>query len=143
MWVHSIALRFFITMNKQLQTAKNIKNAIAYKFDNPIVTELTPFTVFYKAELEHHDYYNLNPSQPYCQFGHFTKGEKIINITFKIAKRKIMTFESIDTYDISITNAIKSHYKDIIIILVKIKIERGCSTRQNVPPKPCSFDARI
>ena len=25
-----------------------------------------------------------------------------------------MTFESIDTYDISITNAIKSHYKDII-----------------------------
>ena len=25
-----------------------------------------------------------------------------------------MTFESIDTYDISITKAIKSHYKDII-----------------------------
>ena len=25
-----------------------------------------------------------------------------------------MTFESIDSYDISITNAIKSHYKDII-----------------------------
>ena len=25
-----------------------------------------------------------------------------------------MTFESIDTYDLSITNAIKSHYKDII-----------------------------
>ena len=35
-------------------------------FDDPIVTELVPFRIFYKAELAHHDYYNLNPSQPYC-----------------------------------------------------------------------------
>lgn len=37
-----------------------------HQFSTPIVTELTPFEVFYPAEVEHHDYYNLNTSQPYC-----------------------------------------------------------------------------
>lgn len=35
-------------------------------FSSPIVTELTAFEVFYPAELEHQDYYNLNENQPYC-----------------------------------------------------------------------------
>lgn len=37
-------------------------------FDNPIVTEISPFTVFYKAEDYHQNYYNLNGSAPYCSF---------------------------------------------------------------------------
>ncbi|HAH35918.1 MAG TPA: peptide-methionine (S)-S-oxide reductase, partial [Algoriphagus sp.] len=37
-------------------------------FDNPIVTEVTAFTNFYKAENYHQDYYNQNGYQPYCQF---------------------------------------------------------------------------
>ena len=51
---------------QQLATAQNIIASKANAFDDPIVTELIPFKVFYKAESEHHDYYNLNPSQPYC-----------------------------------------------------------------------------
>jgi peptide-methionine (S)-S-oxide reductase len=37
-------------------------------FDNPIVTEIAPATVFYKAENYHQDYYNLNGDAPYCRF---------------------------------------------------------------------------
>lgn len=32
----------------------------------PIVTEVTPYTVFYEAEPEHHDYYANNPDAGYC-----------------------------------------------------------------------------
>ena len=37
-------------------------------FNNPIVTTLEPFTLFYAAENEHQNYYNNNSSQGYCQF---------------------------------------------------------------------------
>lgn len=33
---------------------------------DPIVTEISPFKNFYKAEDYHQDYYNRNGSQPYC-----------------------------------------------------------------------------
>ena len=36
------------------------------KFSDPIVTEIKAFDVFYPAEVEHKDYYNLNSNQPYC-----------------------------------------------------------------------------
>ncbi|MBN1218263.1 MAG: peptide-methionine (S)-S-oxide reductase MsrA [Anaerolineae bacterium] len=32
----------------------------------PIVTEIAPFTDFYKAETYHQNYYRHNPYQPYC-----------------------------------------------------------------------------
>ena len=35
-------------------------------FDDPIVTEVTPYSVFYAAEGYHQDYFNKNPTQPYC-----------------------------------------------------------------------------
>jgi len=38
----------------------------AYK--NKIVTQVAPYTVFYKAEDYHQNYYNLNSSQPYCKY---------------------------------------------------------------------------
>lgn len=37
-------------------------------FDDPIVTEIAPFTEFYKAEDYHQNYYNLNSSAPYCSY---------------------------------------------------------------------------
>lgn len=37
-------------------------------FDKPIVTEISPATVFYKAEGYHQNYYNLNGNAPYCTY---------------------------------------------------------------------------
>ena len=51
---------------------KELANAIItdltqkQKYSNPIVTEVTAAENFYPAEMEHHDYYNLNKTQPYC-----------------------------------------------------------------------------
>jgi peptide-methionine (S)-S-oxide reductase len=37
-------------------------------YDNPIVTEISPYTKFYVAENYHQDYYANNGSQPYCYY---------------------------------------------------------------------------
>ncbi|MEE9268376.1 MAG: peptide-methionine (S)-S-oxide reductase MsrA [Thermoplasmata archaeon] len=34
---------------------------------DPIVTEVTPFDAFYRAEESHQDYYRQSPNQPYCR----------------------------------------------------------------------------
>ncbi|MFM7672868.1 MAG: peptide-methionine (S)-S-oxide reductase MsrA [Bacteroidota bacterium] len=61
------------------------EKAIQYKealgksgaFDAPIVTEITPFSVFYPAENYHQQYYELNgESNPYCQLVIRPKVEK-------------------------------------------------------------------
>jgi peptide-methionine (S)-S-oxide reductase len=36
-------------------------------WDAPIVTEVVPFQVFYRAEDYHQEYFQNNPQQPYCQ----------------------------------------------------------------------------
>ncbi|MHA4845705.1 peptide-methionine (S)-S-oxide reductase MsrA [Flavitalea antarctica] len=45
-------------------------------FSNKIVTEVTPASMFYKAENYHQNYYNQNGSQPYCNFVIRPKMEK-------------------------------------------------------------------
>lgn len=45
---------------------KKLNDAKAYP--RPIVTQVVPFTVFYKAENYHQDYYNRNGDQPYCKY---------------------------------------------------------------------------
>ena len=35
-------------------------------FPNPVVTQVSEPAVFYSAENYHHDYFQLNPGQPYC-----------------------------------------------------------------------------
>ena len=45
-------------------------------YKNRIVTEITPFTVFYPAEDYHQNYYALNPNQGYCQYVIRPKVEK-------------------------------------------------------------------
>jgi peptide methionine sulfoxide reductase MsrA len=39
---------------------------MAPAFDKPVVTEVKPFEVFYRAEQSHQDYYAGNPQRPYC-----------------------------------------------------------------------------
>jgi len=51
----------------QQQTAREIIGEMQSSFDKPIVTELVPFTKFYKAEESHQDYYRSNPEYAYCQ----------------------------------------------------------------------------
>ena len=45
-------------------------------FDKPVVTEISKFDVFYKAEDYHQNYYNENGDQPYCSFVVRPKVEK-------------------------------------------------------------------
>lgn len=37
-------------------------------YPNPIVTQVVPFTVFYKAEGYHQDYFSRNGNEPYCKY---------------------------------------------------------------------------
>lgn len=55
---------------EQEKIATELKSQInaSKVFDKPIVTEITQFSNFYPAETHHQDYFNLNDSQPYCQF---------------------------------------------------------------------------
>lgn len=45
-------------------------------FPDPVVTEISPATVFYVAENYHQEYFRLNGSAPYCQFVIAPKLEK-------------------------------------------------------------------
>jgi len=45
-------------------------------FKDPIVTEISPFTIFYPAEKDHQNYFNDNGSQPYCSYVIRPKVEK-------------------------------------------------------------------
>ena len=49
-------------------------------YNDPIVTEVTPFEAFYVAEDYHHNYFAKNPNQPYCQFVVAPKVEKFKKI---------------------------------------------------------------
>lgn len=54
----------------QKQTAEDYKKQLDKSgvYKNPIVTEISPFTIFYPAEDYHQNYYALNPNQGYCQY---------------------------------------------------------------------------
>jgi peptide-methionine (S)-S-oxide reductase len=58
----------FYRSDEQKRTAELVKKETnaAKIWDDPIVTEISPFTEFYKAEEYHQDYYNQNSYQPYC-----------------------------------------------------------------------------
>jgi peptide-methionine (S)-S-oxide reductase len=59
----------FYHSEEQKKVAEIAKEAAQASGDwsNPIVTEITAYTNFYKAEDYHQDYYNQNGTQPYCQ----------------------------------------------------------------------------
>src|SRR5262249_12557542 len=55
---------------------------------DPIVTEVTPFSVFYPGEEYHRDYYRRNPAQAYCQFVIEPKVAKFRKLYLDKLKRK-------------------------------------------------------
>jgi len=60
---------FYETDGQKQQAEAMIKKLTDdHVFDEPIVTEITPASVFYKAEDYHQNYFNDNGSQPYCAY---------------------------------------------------------------------------
>lgn len=53
---------------EQQETAKHVISEMANVWDAPIVTELSPAEIFYKAEDYHQNYFRQNPMQGYCAF---------------------------------------------------------------------------
>jgi peptide-methionine (S)-S-oxide reductase len=52
-------------------------------WEDPIVTEVEPYTTFYKAEEYHQNYFRDNPNQPYCR----------VVVAPKVAKARKKFFE--------------------------------------------------
>lgn len=58
----------FYDNDAQKEIAETVINEITSYYKNPIVTEISPLDVFYKAEAAHQDYYRNNKTQGYCSF---------------------------------------------------------------------------
>ena len=60
----------FYHNEEQKQKAEEYKRRLNDEkaYDNPVVTEISPYTKFYVAEEHHQNYYNENGTQPYCVF---------------------------------------------------------------------------
>lgn len=60
----------FYHNDEQKNTALALRKKLneEHIWDTPVVTEISPFVSFYKAEQYHQNYYNQNSSQAYCQF---------------------------------------------------------------------------
>jgi len=52
---------------EQQQIAMEVIAEMQSAFDKPIVTEVRPFSKFFKAEQSHQEYYRSNPEKAYCQ----------------------------------------------------------------------------
>lgn len=50
----------------QMEVAQAAKTAAGEIWDDPVVTEISPFGKFFKAEDYHQNYFKDNPNQPYC-----------------------------------------------------------------------------
>ncbi len=68
----------FYHTNEQKRIAHEVKSMLddAGLWNDPIVTEVTPYTNFYKAEDQHQNYLDNNRKQPYCQMVILPKIEK-------------------------------------------------------------------
>jgi peptide-methionine (S)-S-oxide reductase len=80
----------FYTNDEQLQTADAVIRLLEDQqiFDQPIVTSLKPFEVFYTAEEEHQNFYQQNQEHPYCQYVIHPKLQ-----TLKTHQKKLQTNE--------------------------------------------------
>ncbi|MFM7218069.1 MAG: peptide-methionine (S)-S-oxide reductase MsrA [Bacteroidota bacterium] len=79
----------FYHTDEQKKIALELKAALdsSGAYEEPIVTEISPFTVFYSAEDYHQNYFNQNGDQPYCRFVVAPKVEKFRKV-FKERLRK-------------------------------------------------------
>lgn len=69
----------FYHNSQQKSTAENMIKLLTEKkvYENSIVTQLLPETVFYPAEKYHQEYYENNANQPYCRVVINPKLEKL------------------------------------------------------------------
>ena len=51
----------------QKEIAEQVFKEVQTVYADPIVTQLKPFEVFYKAEEDHQNYYNNNQEARYCE----------------------------------------------------------------------------
>jgi peptide-methionine (S)-S-oxide reductase len=58
----------FSTSGEQDATARKVMAEMAHVWDGPIVTELQPADIWYKAEDYHQNYFAQHPLQGYCAF---------------------------------------------------------------------------
>ncbi len=65
------------TTSEQKTIAEKVMIEVQTQFNQPLVTILEPFKVFYPAEDYHQRYYEKNPNQAYCQFVIRPKLEKV------------------------------------------------------------------
>lgn len=79
----------FYHSDKQKKTAEEIKQKLngAGLWNDPIVTAIDPFIVFFKAEDYHQDYYSNNKNQPYCRMVITPKMEKFEKLFKEIIKK--------------------------------------------------------
>ena len=75
---------------KQKEIALKFKEQIEKEkiYERPIVTEIIPFTNFYKAENYHRDYYERNKDYPYCTFVINPKIQKLLSEYSKEVKEE-------------------------------------------------------
>ncbi len=72
----------FYRNQTQFEISKSVIDALNKEkvYEKPVVTELTEFSVFYKAEEYHQNYYEQNKEQPYCRMVIQPKIEKFEKI---------------------------------------------------------------
>jgi peptide-methionine (S)-S-oxide reductase len=68
----------FYHNERQKELAEKYKKELndSGAYNNPVITEISPFTVFYPAEDYHQQYFNLHGSEPYCNYVIQPKVEK-------------------------------------------------------------------
>ena len=78
---------FFENPN-QSKIANNIIDTLnkSKAFDRPIVTTVEPLKIFYKAPVEHFNYYNQNKNKPYCRIVIQPKIEKLERLFSELLK---------------------------------------------------------
>ena len=53
---------------QQEEIAQTVINALTHVYNEKIVTEISPLSIFYEAEKEHQAYYKNNQNSGYCSF---------------------------------------------------------------------------
>ena len=57
---------FYHSESQKIVTDEVIKNFASDLWDDPIVTEVSPTSIFYEAEAYHQNYYKSHPYEGYC-----------------------------------------------------------------------------
>ena len=70
----------FYANAQEKQLIESYINRLQTDLTSPIVTQVMAAMPFYAAEIEHHDYYERNKNQPYCQMVVKAKVDKFLQM---------------------------------------------------------------